>query len=397
MIDKMLLERIFAAASIQRWNDHMRPLDFSELDKQGHKMVIAYVISKFAPAGCGFDWIAVIEGAIFEMLQRVVITDLKPQLFYRIKSDADKYRDLNDWIYGQVKGEIESVDKAFARRFRDYFQDDSNNINRRILSAAHFYSTKWEHDIIEPFNRAGLDMSATKKELLKRQELFNDIEGVRQIMLWPGLRHFVDLCGQLRFQQRWSHMYRVPRTSVLGHMCLVAVFSYLFSIKIEACPRRARNNFLCGLFHDLPEALTRDIIAPVKSSVEGLLELIRDYEIEEMNEKVMRNLPPTWIQEIESFTKFEFRSMTGVGGSRKFRSSEKISEKYNFDEHDPMDGEIIRFADHLTAFMEAYLCVQNGIRNPEFKEAAAKLHRKYRGRKIAGRKFGNIYGQFKLS
>jgi putative hydrolase of HD superfamily len=42
-----LIERFYEAASMNRWNDHIRPVDLTELDKQAHKMVIAYVIAKF--------------------------------------------------------------------------------------------------------------------------------------------------------------------------------------------------------------------------------------------------------------------------------------------------------------------------------------------------------------
>ena len=33
MISKALIERMFGAASIQRWNDHVRPVQLTELDK----------------------------------------------------------------------------------------------------------------------------------------------------------------------------------------------------------------------------------------------------------------------------------------------------------------------------------------------------------------------------
>jgi putative hydrolase of HD superfamily len=78
------------------------------------------------------------------------------------------------------------------------------------------------------------------------------------------LRNFIDLCGQLRFQLRWSYLHRIPKTSVLGHMLIVAVLSYLFSLEIGACRKRCYNNYFTGLFHDLPEVLTRDIVHPVK-------------------------------------------------------------------------------------------------------------------------------------
>ena len=38
MITKQLIERIFSAANILRWNDHIRPFDFFEIDKQQNSM-----------------------------------------------------------------------------------------------------------------------------------------------------------------------------------------------------------------------------------------------------------------------------------------------------------------------------------------------------------------------
>ena len=43
-------------------------------------MVIAYLLGKFEEQDQAFDWIRVIEGGVFEFLQRAVLTDLKPQI-----------------------------------------------------------------------------------------------------------------------------------------------------------------------------------------------------------------------------------------------------------------------------------------------------------------------------
>ena len=83
MIRKALLLKIFDAAYMQRWNDKIRPIELIELDKQAHKMVIAYFLGKFEEDKQGFNWIDIIEGGIFELLQRIVITDLKPPIFIR--------------------------------------------------------------------------------------------------------------------------------------------------------------------------------------------------------------------------------------------------------------------------------------------------------------------------
>ena len=83
MITRPLIERIFSAASIERWNDHPRPIQFSEMAKQAHKFIIAYVIAKYEEKenNTKIDWIMLIEGGIFEFLHRVVVTDIKPPVF----------------------------------------------------------------------------------------------------------------------------------------------------------------------------------------------------------------------------------------------------------------------------------------------------------------------------
>ena len=47
---------------------------------------------------------------------------------------------------------------------------------------------------------------------------------------------------------------------------------------MNVCEKRCYNNFFSSLFHDLPEILTKDIISPVKSSVEGLEDIIKEFE-----------------------------------------------------------------------------------------------------------------------
>ena len=84
MIRKALLLKIFSATHMQRWNDKVRPVELVELDKQAHKMIIAYCLGKFEEDVQGFDWIEIIEGGLFEFLQRIIVTDIKPPFFIRL-------------------------------------------------------------------------------------------------------------------------------------------------------------------------------------------------------------------------------------------------------------------------------------------------------------------------
>ncbi len=47
MVPLRIVERVFDAADIQRWNDYVRPMDLTELDKQAHKAMIAFLLARF--------------------------------------------------------------------------------------------------------------------------------------------------------------------------------------------------------------------------------------------------------------------------------------------------------------------------------------------------------------
>jgi len=378
MLSKLLLLKIYEAASMQRWNDQIRVVELTELDKQAHKMIIAYVLGK-CQEGNGnkdFDWIEVIEGGIFEFLQRIVLTDLKPPLFHRIKEDRKKYKQLNEWVYHRIEPVISALGENFCRRFKNYMIDIERNVNRRIISAAHFYATKWEFDIIERANPKGYLVEEIKEDLQSKQEKYHDLGSMQKLLHSPQLRDFIDICGQLRFQIRWSHVHRVPKTSVLGHMLIVAMLSYLSSLQIKADKQRCMNNYFTGLFHDLPEVLTRDIINPIKRSVEGIGDLIKDYEREEMERKIYKLIPESWHSEMRMFTEDEFTDIAAVDGTMQ------------------RDGELVKAVDDLAAFIEVYLALMNGIQNKDLESAKDSVIEKYKSKIISGIDFSQIYNRF---
>lgn len=397
MISRGLMLKLYNAAAMQRWNDKIRPVELRELDKQAHKMMIAYFLGKFEEGKKGFNWLEVIEGGFFEFLQRLVITDLKPQIFNRIKEDHTRYDKLNAWVFRQLETVIFPLGKDFVERFKGYFSTTDDTINKKILSASHFYATRWEFDIIERANPGGYEIPKIKDFLQERQEKYYDLKGIQQLALYSRYRNFIDLCGQLRFQLRWNYVNMNPRISVLGHMLIVAILSYLLTQEIGSCTRRCVNNYFTGLFHDLPEVLTRDIISPVKRSIEGLDELIKEYEKEQMEKEVYCLIPDKWHQEMKMFTEDEFSSIVTINGETIHASSDEISDRYNSDSCNPRDGELIKAVDELSAFTEAYLALENGVKSKELNEAKASIRGRYKNRIIAGIEFDRIYADLEAN
>jgi len=374
-------------------------VEFTELDKQAHKMVIAYVIARFEEDRMGtgsVDWISLIEGGIFEFLHRTVLTDIKPPVFHRMMKE--KGEELNKHVFHKLASDMEGLDQGFQDRFRNYYRESPSTMERRILRAAHYLATQWEFKIIYHTAPFIYGIEKTKENIENQIEDHYDLIGVQKILLGKKSFGFIDLCGQLRFQKRWAHIPRIPETSVLGHMFIVAATSYLCTMEMGAdpCSKRFYNNFYAGLFHDLPEVLTKDIISPVKGSVEGLKEIIKDYEDFQMKEELLPLLPRPWHGDMKYFSESEFENkimdkqevILGV-------SFQDLNQKYNRDEFSPLDGELLHAADRLAAFIEAKLSLDHGIKSVELEEAAENIYSDYVGRKISGIDFGRIFNYFR--
>ncbi len=365
MIGKELILKLFQAAYIQRWNDKLRPIDFIESDKHGHKMVIAYFLAKCQERKESIHWTGIIEGGIFELLQKIILTDLKSPVFYKIKSDEKKYRELNEFVYSEIHPFLKVLGQNFCERFRTYFLTGEDTLEKRILSVSSTVASQWEFDIIERADPHGFETEEIKNNLLKKIDQYADLECVAELHR-PASRSFINLCGQLRFQTRWAYLHRIPKTSVQTHCLFVAILSYLFSLHIGASEKRRYNNFFAGLFHDFPEVLTRDIVTPIKRSIEGLRDFLIEYEKEQMEKIVYPILPKDFHDEMHFFTELETFNHVRVDGEEKHVSIEEIDEKYNEDIFNPCDGELVKTVDDLSAFVEAYAATKNGCMRDEF-------------------------------
>jgi putative hydrolases of HD superfamily len=398
-MNKALLELLYEAASIQRWNDHIRPhKGFTELDKQGHKMYFAYILGKLEEidSGVSLDWIYLIEAGIFEFLHRIIVTDIKPPIFYKLMEK--KSGELNQWVLQELNEKALDLPPGFLQKFKDYYEEaEGFRLEKRILKAAHYLATNWEFKFIYHMSVGLYGLDETKARIENEIEEHYNIAGVQKLSLSKKTSNFLDLVGQLRFQQRWAQSPRIPETSVMGHMLIVALMAYFFSVEINACPARVINNFFGGLLHDLPEVLTRDIVSPVKRAVKGLDLLIKDIESRQVEEQILPLIPKALHSQIRYYTENEFQSKIILDEKIEIVSTDVINQQYNEANFDPLDGEILRACDHLAAYLEAAISLQHGIRSNHISNAFETLLEGNRSTAVGGIDFGAIYTFFENS
>jgi len=415
VIRKSLLQLVFSGAFMKRWNDRLRPMELMEVDKQAHKMIVAWMlltrVTKGMPLAERLDLVEqVIEGGLFDYFYRLVITDIKPPVFYKIKANREDYQKLTKWVLPQLKPRLAPLGPEFwARMTEALMEPEEKTLPRRILMAAHLYASYSEFRVLKPMNPHDEEMPEIEESFRSRLQGLVDIPGVAELLADDNneFSRFAARSRQLRFQKRWSQTPRVPETTVLGHMFLVATYSWFFSVEARACQARRHNNFFTGLFHDLPELLTRDIISPVKSADASIGELIKQYENQELERKILGPLMRGGCEDLAKRLSYllgldvgsEFiatiREKGPDGIEVQSVTEEDLRGPKNRDELDPKDGPLLKMCDRLAAFIEADTALRNGINNEQLHQARWRIRQMYEHRpEVMGIQVGALLADF---
>ena len=375
MLNKKFILKLFEGFSIQRWNDLVRPFELVEMDKAAERMIVAYIIGKYEEkAGNKIDWEWIINASLFELLKKIALCDIKSPVQQMIRRQfPQEYLKLNEWVLKQYKDIIE--DEALYSDFTLYIARTAGNfpmpkeleLSARVLRAAHKFASMRELQMIECVNEEERIVKI-KKDLNQEIQKYLDLRGMQLLVTRQRPFDFIMMIEQLRFQTRWNQTPRVPKTSVLGHCYFVAALTVLLmrDTKVKMCPKRLFNDFFSALFHDLPEAVTRDIISPVKQATDALPDIVKKIEDEIVNRELVPLMDDFYADEIIYFTNDEFsnriqqKQKNGITKVQKVEW-EDLNGKYNSDEFNPVDGKTVRLADHLSALIEADRSIKYGI------------------------------------
>ncbi len=413
MIRKSLIGKLFEGFTMQRWNDQLRPTQLVEIDKQAHAVCLAYFLARSIEGEEDIDMHELMELIIFHYLERIIVTDIKPTVFSRIKTNDTQFKALRTFVKESMLPYLEGVPKDFVDKFTRWCDEPAHeSLASKILEIARADATLWEFELLYHANPRGFGMediandmqNLQNKHIVLKRHLVSKLETkhIREENKtdlfanenYSSYEQLVKMFGQMRFQVRWAQLHREPKTTILGHSFFVALLTYFFSLEAGACPKRLYNNFFTSIFHDLPEVFTRDIISPLKNNIPGLGDLIKQIEHEEMNEKFKMLIPQKLIPELFYFIDDEFADLTlkdGVETSHKAG----IPDECNDDDFCPKDGTIVRLADQMAAFVEADMALANGATSSEFITAKERIKMKYSSQKVAGLDLNSLFLDFK--
>ncbi len=403
MIDEKLILKIFEGFSIQRWNDLVRPFEIVEMDKAAEKMVAAYIIGKYEEEqGHEIDWEWMIYASLFDLLKKIALCDIKSPVQRMIRQQyPQEYIRLNEWVLSQYRNLIH--DKDLFSRFTMYIGQTAGSIklkenaslSARVLRAAHKFSSLRELEMLSVVNEEAR-LTDIRKGLNEDIQEFLDLRGMQLLVTRQRPFNLIMHVEQLRFQTRWNQTPRVPHTSVLGHCFFVAISTLLLvrDAGKPLCPKRLFNDFFCALFHDLPEAVTRDIISPVKQATDELPAVVKHIEDEIVKSELVPLMEDFYKDELMYFTSDEFLNKVIVNGQVKSLEWEELNSDYNSDSYSPVDGRTVRLADHLSAFIEADSSIKYGITSNHLKSGRDNILKSYpAGKIINGIEIADLLGR----
>lgn len=403
MIPRGFVDRLYATSTVQRWTDHVRPLDLTALGKHAHMLVIAWVIGRRAERTekWDVDWDYLIKGSLYELLRISVLTDIKAPILDEIRSSDEDRKKLDAYVVEELTSSLKDCPAGLLDDLVPYYADEHGAPERwnayKVLKAASALATAWEFRLIEHANPHVHDIAETRQGMDASVRKHQYVPAV--LDLYEGrndLARFTDLCGRLRFQLRWSQTPILPPRPVLDHELLVAYLAYACALDTPTGDARTdywRRYHACfgALFHDLPEVLTRDVIAPVKRDAQ-IEEVLRRIEEKQFNEKLVPLLPERMHREIAFFAMQEFEDKPWPPTDWPPYLDHQDADR----EGSPHPGKLIESCDKFAAFMEAFYSLSYGVRSDSLmgavfpKNTAAADSRKALDN---GYPFGGLYAE----
>lgn len=357
-------------------------------------LVIAWVIGRRAERteNWDVDWDYLIRGSLYELLRISVLTDIKAPVLEEIRSDDEDRKKLDEYVVKELTKSLKGCPAGLLDDLEDYYADNHGAASRwnsfKILRAASALATSWEFRLIEQANRHLYDIVETGQSIDASVRRHQYVPAV--LDLYEGrndLARFTDLCGRLRFQLRWSQTPIVPPRPVLDHELLVAYLAYACALDTPTGDDRKdywRRYHACfgALFHDLPEVLTRDVIAPVKRRAQ-IDDVLKRIEEKQFNERIVPLLPERMHREIAYFAMDEFKDKPWPPEGWPAYLDKQDADR----DKAPYPGKVIEACDKFAAFMEAFYSLSYGIRSdsltgavfPGDKESVAERKRLNKG------------------
>ncbi len=283
---KDLIDLATVMFSMRRWNNRPTFESISEASNSGFILHVAHLMSMIEISnGKKVDMSKVITRIILKDMPKCIISDISLSTKRMIQT-------LSPSAWNRMyKSSIDEVLKNVPDEFKAQFEDAMINsrdesIEGKIVNAADLYAAFKE---AETNVRFFPEYFKEPFESIKKAMQQIDLKSFHKILEDEKLKNYLTQIAALMYAVRWNQHPRTVPTTVAGHTFFVTFTSYLIALEMQKIDMV--NVLERSIFHDVPEALTGDIISPTKRRVEGFETVVEEVESKMVNEILLPLLP----------------------------------------------------------------------------------------------------------
>lgn len=336
--------------NLRRWTELKTNAKYDEISKQALNCILCFLLAKeVEKRGISVRWEEFPKIAIFRAFQKAYINYDTPEHILREICDLGEID-----FEGQFnKATLKTISEKTSEEFANWLKNSQGTYEEIIYKAATKVATLLElKEIRAEING---DYSLKYREIIESMKKYESIPGFNELSNEEcECFEAFKAVSRLRNQNRWAAYSYSVSCSVLGHLFDTAIFAYWMSIENHTSEQVATKCFFMGIFHDIPEAFTRDIPSPIKDEIEGFRKLTELYELECMEKK--------FYPKIEAISKNLSKEV------RDIMFEEETNSKYKT---------LMKGADYMSAVSEIVRQFMGGSRDPEFVDAIKNHNKKF--------------------
>ena len=333
--------------NLRRWTNFITEGKYDEISKQALNCAVSFILATEAEKkGIVIIWERFPKIALYRAFQKAYVNYDTPEHILR------EICELGNIEFKEAFGEVtaKTIEGLTDENFASWLKEGCGTVEEEIYQAATKIATFLELKELQRHMNGEYGMKY--EEVVKSMAKYEKVPGFSVVSdATSGYFKLFDSISKLRNQNRWAAYSYLVDCSVLGHLFDTAIFAYLMALENGEEETVATKCFFMGIFHDVPEAFTRDIPSPIKDKIPGFRELTEKYELQMME----RNVYPFISEDAAN-------ALKGV----MFEDEQNLKFK-----------KLMKGADYMSAVSEIWRQLKAGTRDDSFFDALQGHVRKF--------------------
>lgn len=293
--------------SMKRWNNFPRIEDVSHLDNMWYVLHVSLFLAYLEEQNWNkVDKLFIIKRLIFSSFSKLVLSDINSwtkdyikdidsELFNKLEDKTIKFlleyswpQNIKDDIFDTLNCAEKTLEIDIINSARKYVWYEELKVNKKIFENA--------YDFPE------LKLKNEFKKFSEKLDSFNEL------IINNEYQKFLSQIRRLSYCIRWNQEIRKYPISVMSHLFLITFISYVLWMIENDEKYNMEELLLRSAYHDIPEAITWDVITPTKKWVAWFDMALEKAEIEMMDDYFFSYVPGNYKKEVFSYMLHPFDS-----------------------------------------------------------------------------------------